>query len=415
MRRLLLALLCALLAACAGDMERDASIDPTPISPRTTDVVTPTTDEEPPPTGDEQETEEPPPPTTLTADTAADPPPTAVDAEPPDPCSPVDGVPRVERLGFAPGYTFISADVERVERELDGMAAAGVCWVRIDIDWSRIQPTAEEFVWEPTDRAVFGARDRGMQVLGLIGYTPRWARPEGTSDKHPPSDFADFAEFAAEVTRRYQPAGVHTWEIWNEPNIDVFWQPAPDPVEYVRLLRAGAQAIREQDPSAFIVTAGLSPAADDGTDIAPLTFLDAMYQGGAAGAFDAVGFHPYSYPSSPVEDEPLNHFVTVTPELRQLMEAHGDGSTPIWATEYGAPTGTNDRAVSRDDQARHLSDAIDQWNEWEWTGPLFIYSWRDRGTDPADREQNFGLVDHKDEPKPALHALLAITGGTPPH
>ena len=247
-------------------------------------------------------------------------------------------------------------------------------------------------------------------MIGLVAYTPTWARPEGTSDKHPPDDPAAFAAFAAQAALRYRSQGVHTWEIWNEPNLDVFWAPAPDPQAYAHLLAGAADAIREIDHAAVVLTAGLSPAADDadGSAIAPVSFLDALYEAGAADHFDAVAMHPYSYPLSPVDAVPLNHFVTVTPQLRDVMVAHGDDDKLIWATEYGAPTGTSNQAVDPAEQAAFLSEAFEQWIAWPWTGPLLVYSWRDRGTDEGEREDNFGLVDHDRRPKPALETLTSL-------
>jgi polysaccharide biosynthesis protein PslG len=329
-------------------------------------------------------------------------------------CTSHDGQPRHQRLGFSPGYTIISEDVAAVELDLDGMASTGVCWIRIDVDWSRIQPEPDRFEWASTDRAVAGARARGMEVLAMIGYTPAWARPDGTTDKHPPTDITAFSAFADAAARRYQSLDVNTWEVWNEPNLHAFWEPNPDPEAYARLLVATSNAIRAVDSEAFILSAGLSPAADiaDGSSISPVTFLDRLYRAGAADSFDAVAMHPYSYPVNPAATVPLNHFAIVTPELREVMLTHGDEESRIWATEYGAPTGTSARAVGAGEQADFLADAVHLWDQWDWTGPLLIYAWRDRGTDPSDREQNFGLLDYHFTPKPSLAVLLSITART---
>jgi hypothetical protein len=330
----------------------------------------------------------------------------------PEKCASDEGEPRYQRLGFSPGYTIISEDIAAVERDLDGMASTGVCWIRIDVDWSRIQPEPDRFEWASTDRAVAGARARGMEVLAMIGYTPAWARPDGTSDKHPPTDIGAFSAFADAAARRYHSLDVNTWEVWNEPNLNSFWEPNPDPESYARLLVATSNAIRAVDSEAFIVAAGLSPASDspDGSNISPVTFLDRLYRAGAADSFDAVAMHPYSYPVNPTAEVPLNHFAIVTPELREVMLIHGDEESRIWATEYGAPTGTSAQAVGVEEQAQFLADAVDLWDQWDWTGPLLIFAWRDRGTDPSDREQNFGLLDYHFTPKPALAVLLSITG-----
>ena len=230
----------------------------------------------------------------------------------------------------------------------------------------------------------------------------------------PPSDPHAFAQFAEAAARRYAPSGVHTWEIWNEPNIEDFWEPRPDRAAYLELLTLTAASIRAVDDDALIVSAGLSPASNGESSIAPITFLDALYEANAADSFDAVGMHPYSYPVHPTDARPLNHFSTILPEMRQIMEHHGDAHTPIWATEFGAPTGTSQQAVSPAEQAQHLAAAIQQWQSWEWDGAPLHLLMAGPGTDVNDREENFGLLYHDFQPKPALDLLLTITGGTAP-
>ena len=129
----------------------------------------------------------------------------------------------------------------------------------------------------------------------MLGYTPSWARSGGTN-YYPPKNPADFANFARTAARRYAPMGVHTWEIWNEPNLAMFWSPKADPVAYATLLRGAYPAIKSVDRTATVVTGGLAPTSDNGKDVAPISFLAAIYFHGAKGNFDAVGMHPYSYP-----------------------------------------------------------------------------------------------------------------------
>lgn len=307
--------------------------------------------------------------------------------------------------GFSPGAAFLWGDAHDVERDLDGMRDAGSAWVRIDIDWSLIESTKGDPDWARTDRAVHGARERGLDVLGLIAYTPSWARPEGTSDKHPPSRSTDFAAFAARAVARYRDVGVRHWEMWNEPNLTRFWEPRPDPGAYAQLLRAAAGAIRDVDPDAVIVSGGLSPASDDGEEVAPARFLEAVYASGGGGSFDAVGHHPYHFPCPLDTDGSWNAWRAVLPELRELMVRHGDADKRIWLTEYGAPTGTSPRAVSDEGQARFVEDAFATARETAWIGPLFWYSYRDAGRDLEQPEHNFGLVRHDFEPKPALRVF----------
>ena len=72
------------------------------------------------------------------------------------------------------------------------------------------------------------------------------------------------------------------------------------------------------DPSAIVLSGGLAPAPDDGTNINAITFLQAMYANGAQGYFDVLGYHPYSYPALPNTYESWSGWSQMShqPELR---------------------------------------------------------------------------------------------------
>ncbi len=320
---------------------------------------------------------------------------------------------RAVPVGFSEGSGLNRESGAALERHLDGMRDIGARWLRIDIDWSIIEATRGSYDWSVPDRLVDGAQARGMQVLGMIAYTPVWARPTATSDKHPPTNATDYEDFARLVATRYR-GRVAAYEIWNEPNRG-FWQPRPDPVGYTRLLVGASEAIKAVDPATTVLTGGLSPAydADDGSSMAPVTFLSAVYAAGGGGHFDGVAHHPYNYPFSPLRSEVdfnANAFAGVTPRLHELMVEHGDGNKLIWATEIGVPTPGRVAGVVMTPRyhARFIEEAFAQWRRWSWAGPMFWYSYRDAGRNPQRLFDNFGLFTRAFESKqPAVDAMRA--------
>jgi hypothetical protein len=328
------------------------------------------------------------------------------------------------RAGFSPGGTIFNESDADLARSLDAMAATGAEWVRFDFPWASVEPnapvltllgvvTARTFHWSRVDRLVDAAHARGLKVIALPYITPSWARPAGTTDKHPPNDIGLYASFVEAAVRRYAPKGVKVWEIWNEPNLSNFWSPKPDPARYTALLKAAAGAVRSVDPGATVILGGLSPATDasDGNQISPKTFLERVYAAGGRGSFDAVGMHPYSYPPRPLDRTTAswNTFHRL-PLIRDLMVANGDSAKQIWSTEFGAPTGTSAQAVSEAEQSAMVVDSYNAIANWDWHGPLLWYSLRDDGTDLADREQSFGLLRRDYSVKPAFKTFDTVIG-----
>jgi polysaccharide biosynthesis protein PslG len=306
------------------------------------------------------------------------------------------------------------ADAALVKRQFDLMAAMNVTWVRIDLDWSAVESERGQFDWAYPDKIVDEAKAHRMKVLGVLTYTPAWARSSTISDpttaSHSrPDRSSDYARFARAAAERYAPRGVGTWEIWNEPNSSKFWPPRPDANEYGELFRVAAAAIRSADPDATLLVGGLAPkyTGPDG-GISPTDYLEQLYGNGTAQLADGIAVHPYSFPALPTDMSPqtiVGGFKDL-PALHKVTDKQGDGRKRIWITEFGAPTGTGPNAVSEEDQSKALLQARQQVQHWEWAGPLIYYELVDGGTDSTEIEENFGVLRKDLSPKPAAVALM---------
>lgn len=333
---------------------------------------------------------------------------TAPDSSAPgDPSAP--GRIRRGQVGFSPGFGILDGRPAVQRRQLARMRALGVRRIRLDVGWARVQQSPTNFDWSDTDRVVKAARAARLKVLGVISYEPSWARTADASGGASAVDPADFAAFAARAAARYRGL-VADWELWNEPNLDWSWGADPDPAAYARLVEAAAPAIRDAAPRARVVVGALAPAVDaeDGSQVAPETFLSGFYAAiSSPDLFDAVSVHPYSYPAMPDGDEDWNTFHKL-PELHDIMAGAGDASTPIWLTEYGAPTGTSDRAVTARQQADMVVTALREAGRLDFVGPVFLYSFRDARRDLVDPEANFGVTRYGGRPKAAYWALRRV-------
>ena len=219
---------------------------------------------------------------------------------------------------------------------------AGVGTIRILIPWAGVEPAEGTFDWSAVDRMVNSANANGIKVLGVIDSTPDWAAVPGQPTlAGAPEDLDAFGTFVSDVATRYQ-GEIADYEIWNEPNSDTFWSPAPDAAQYTALLKVAYTAIKAADPNALVIAGSVAAAAqspDDPSTINPVTFVSEMYADGAAGYFDALAYHPYLYslPFSAGEGH-AGVPITQAEQIYAVMVANGDGNKKIWATEYGEPS-----------------------------------------------------------------------------
>jgi hypothetical protein len=312
-------------------------------------------------------------------------------------------------FGFATGSAILDFDSTTLARFLDGVATSGASVIRVDFSWPVIQPSGPSaYNWSITDRIVDAARARGLNVIGILDYTPAWARPSGTTQFNPPTDPAAFARFSAAAAGRYR-GRVATYEVWNEPNQSYFWRPEPNAAAYTALLRAAYPAIKAADSGAFVLggatTGGWSGTS--GPKLDPVVFLDRVYAAGGGGYFDAWSHHPYTFNLAYSPSSAWSKMAETSPSISSVMAAHGDAGKPLWATEFGASTAD----ISEAAQAQLVKDATAKWSGYSWAGALCWYSFKDTGKKRKDSEQNFGLVRYDWSAKPALQAYRsAVTG-----
>ena len=143
---------------------------------------------------------------------------------------------RIPRFGVNADLLQYSPD--DLSKQLDLMHNAGVYWVRQFVRWGEVEPTQGDYNWNAIDPIIAAFRDRlDMELVVVLFGSPTWAS-EVDSLSAPPADPADFANFAGQFAARYGDV-VHTYQIWDEPNLDDAWGDAePRVAEYAALLNA---------------------------------------------------------------------------------------------------------------------------------------------------------------------------------
>lgn len=336
--------------------------------------------------------------------------------------------------GYGINLQGMSSNLATAEEQLaEAAPELNLGYVRLGATWAEIESTKGSYNWAELDAQVALAHKYDLRVLMIPYETPVWARPAGaptdwSGAKYPPADSQDYADFIAAIVDRYAPLGVLDYEIWNEPNIDRFWKdtatnPVPDVAHYVELLRAAYDAAHAVNDDVNIIAGALSPAGDDadGASIAPMTFLAQMYAEGAKNYFDAMSFHPYSYPYLPSTDAQWNAWQIMSTvygsqqSLRSVMTTNGDADKKIWLTEFGAPTDGYPGAVDGAQFADIMQEAVELHASYDWVGPLFFYAYKDteppvndRSETAPDREPWFGLYNYDGTPKSAIAAMRSV-------
>jgi hypothetical protein len=193
------------------------------------------------------------------------------------------------------------------------------------------------------------AERAGIQVLGMLGYAPPWARNatcqanqtdgntangEGKADKCEPRDADEYAKWAGAMAKHYSKeddpntatydgnGGIHHWELWNEQNHGGFWRSASNGVNpdlYAEMVIKAYLAIKDADSSAQVYIGGMAPLGaftpdPDAATIEPRTFLREMYKAAQARGknltdyFDGLAHHPYTYSSATASNPVPDNF-----------------------------------------------------------------------------------------------------------
>jgi polysaccharide biosynthesis protein PslG len=279
----------------------------------------------------------------------------------------------------------------------------GAKWVRLTFEWNKLeshQGSYDSATLAAWDRSVSLSRQAGSKVVVTVYGTPSWASVNGKV-AGAPSNNAYYANLMSFLANRYR-GQVQAWEIWNEENVSRFWSSGPDPARYAGLLRAAYPAVKAADPGATVVFGGTS-----GNDTG---FIDGAYRAGAKGSFDVMAVHPYTG-SAPEAGGGLYSFPGYR-EVRDLMLRNGDGK-PIWLTEFGWSTTSDNWGVSQAVQADYLLRAYRMLEQDPYVQVAIWYNFRNNWWDrDADGwEFQCGLMRTDFTPKPSYAAFKAYVPG----
>jgi hypothetical protein len=319
---------------------------------------------------------------------------------------------------------------------------AGSRWDRFDFAWPRLEP--EEDHWDPGvldgyDTLVNDLHDAGMNMVGILLWTPDWAATGGMKgleavsfdqrsrgwyvpDPHdspalvaisaassPPRGLYlpwndpgnHWGDYVYTVVSRYGDRVKH-WEMWNEPEWSYFWSGTS--TDYAQLLKVGYQATRAACPDCTVLFGGLHYWLN--TNYYKWV-LNTLSQDPDAPQnnyfFDVMSVHLYSR-SANTYDEVNN--------IRSGMDVHKVGDHPIWLTETGVPVWGDpqvgykpkyDYAATQDEAAAYVIQSYA--NAWASDVERYFFF---RAHD-GDMGEYFGLIRNDRTLRPAYAAYQVAT------
>ena len=282
------------------------------------------------------------------------------------------------------------------DQELDMIAEAGLKFIRVDMTWSLVERKKGVYDFEGPgyDGLTEGCFKRGIGMIYVLSYSNKLyeSNMSVVTDKGRKA----FAAFARAAVNRYKGKGV-LWEIWNEPNIEIFWKPEPNAAEYCRLVETTAEAIKQADPSAIV----LGPSISGWHERPWFEWLEESFKNGLLEWVDALTVHPYRRKAEPPEN-----LIAEYAKIRKLVSKYvpKGKDMPVLCGECGYSM------ANRFPEKRQAENFVRMClvNLYQEVPVTIWYDWRDDGSDPNFNEHNFGITRLNLEPKMSYIAAKTL-------
>lgn len=315
--------------------------------------------------------------------------------------------PFVLGVGLQAGTTPIGPTLERI-------AATGCKSIRTDIFWNHVEMEKGRLVMPGRYLEMINNCNRlEIDPIVILDYSNL-----NYGGSYPLNDeaLAAYQRFAEFVVTTF--AGkIRCVEIWNEWNwgAGVPKSAGKGTAEgYVRLISQVEPALHRIDPKLLILGGGMAFSGETVGD----TWLREALTLGLARHIGGLSIHPYCFSLPLTERTPEVGFRERLQNVSSILKDFPDAAQmPIYITEIGWPNHTGKSGTPPNLVAQFLPRCVEVARSFPNCRGIWWYNWRDNGTDPANKEHNFGLNDFNDHPKPALQtfhdACEKLSGTTP--
>lgn len=233
--------------------------------------------------------------------------------------------------------------------------AAGARWARYSgktgMVWDLVEKEPGVYDWSRYDLLFTQAAAAGLHILVDIHAHNKRDQPDAVVTPGIgvaallPGDMDGFRAFVEKAVERYDGDGVDDapgspvvkyWAIENEVDLKLFWGDTPE--NYAELLRQSYSAIKQANPRAMVVMAGMSDPLNiqNSYDFFAKVFsaLKDQKTGPRERPFDILSFHLYNFENNLIQrtQERLSFF-------KDQLNQNGYPETPVWLTETGDYSG----------------------------------------------------------------------------
>jgi hypothetical protein len=277
---------------------------------------------------------------------------------------------------------------------LDALAAAGVTAIREDATWARVEVSKGAYgIPSQWDDVVREANNRGIDVLLVLVYGNKfYDRGEKPKSAEAINAYARYASFVANHFR----GRVKFYEVWNEWDGRVGNTASADPESYMKLATAAYHGLKKEDPKAIVLAGSLTTHGVEKGDLKRLIDL------GLLKITDGLPLHVYTYCQPDPGPERWREFVE---DVASDLKWRGGTQVPVYITETGWSTFTGKCGVDEVTQATYLAGIYGYAKHMPFVRGVWWYDLQDDGKNPAQMEDNFGILRADLSPKPAFREL----------
>jgi hypothetical protein len=297
---------------------------------------------------------------------------------------------------------------EQIKQAVAQLKDMGVQVARTGITWQTLQPKSKD-QWEQSmidryDTMINALAEAGIKNHIILHASPKWTSTNPDSKnfwRYMPRDMEALKDYVRFITKRY---GKHidSYEIVNEPDLKGFWESSIE--DYMTWSKVVVKVIREEDPTAFVLSGSLTDAGLWGLKDSDSFALQTMIDNGLGDTFDGLAVHTYA-PNTELSIYQINHWYS------QLVQA-GLSRMPIWITEIGRSTFTHSdgTVTTEQEQADMLYKTYTQLIQHPAVEKIFWYNYREKGFQlkSSPREAGFGIVREDFTPKPAFEVYRTL-------